>query len=155
MQNSIVAMFQNDALGPSLAFSKLLRRDWFSRIWILQEVALAKDIWVDCGSQTTTTWSAFVGVLKRLKMKYGLHPEYRAAWNLETFRKDYQRNGPQRGVSIHAAIVQSRQCDASNRRDKVYALLGVCPELANVMGEPDYELITSSCCMDSRPESMF
>ncbi len=58
---------------------------------------------------------------------------------LETFRKDYQRN-ERRGVSIHAAMVQSRQCEASDPRDKVYALLGVCPELAQEIGEPDYSL---------------
>jgi hypothetical protein len=139
VQNSIVTMLQDNTLGPSLALSNLLRRDWFSRIWILQEVALAKKIWVSCGSQTTA-WTAFMNVLKRLKMKNKLPTEYRAAWNLETFRRDYQRNGPQQGVDIHAAMVQSRQCDASDPRDKVYALLGVCPELANVMGEPNYKL---------------
>ena len=55
-------------------------------------------------------------------------------------RKDYQRNGPERGVSIHAAMVQSRQCEATDPSDKVYALLGVCPELAKEIGEPDYRL---------------
>lgn len=120
------------------AFYKLLCRDWFSRVWILQEVALAKEIWVSCGDQTTT-WSSFIGALGKLKTKYRLPKEHWAAWNLETFRKDYQRN-ERRGVSIHAAMVQSRQCEASDPRDKVYALLGVCPELAQEIGEPDYSL---------------
>lgn len=79
-------------------------------------------------------------MLKQLKMKNKLCTEYRAAWNLETFRKDYQQNGLQRGVNIHTAIVQSRQYNASNPRDKVYMLLGVCPELASIIGKPDYKL---------------
>jgi hypothetical protein len=132
-------MLQDDALRPSLAFSKLLSRDWFKRIWILQEIALAKEIRVSCGGETTT-WTALMAVLSKLKEKNKLPAEYRAAWNLETFRKEYQRNGPQKGVDIHTAMVQSRQCDTTNLKDKVYALLGVCPELAHVMGEPNYKL---------------
>lgn len=130
-------MMKNDTLGPSKAFSKLLRRDWFSRIWILQEVALAKDILIRCGSQTTP-WIGFMAVLDKLKNNNKSSADYRAALNLDTFRKDYRWKG--HGVDVHAAMVQSRQCDASDPRDKIYALLGVCPDLAYAMGEPDYKL---------------
>jgi hypothetical protein len=130
-------MLKNDALGPSKAFSKLLRRDWFSRIWILQEAALAKEILIRCGSQTTP-WIGFMAVLNKLKNNNKSAGDYRAALNLDTFRKDYQWKG--HGVDVHAAMVQSRQCDASDPRDKIYALLGVCPDLAYAMGEPDYKL---------------
>jgi hypothetical protein len=120
-----------------LALSNLLRRSWFSRIWVLQEVALAKDIWIYCGNQRTT-WNAFSGVLHALKMKSKLSSDYRAAWNLATFRRLYKLNKAQGGVDIYAAMVQARQCQASDLRDKIYALLGVCQELARRVGKPDY-----------------
>lgn len=79
-----------------------------------------------------------MAVLSKLKNNNKSAGDYRAALNLDTFRKDYQWKG--RGVDVHAAMVQSRQCDASDSRDKIYALLGVCPDLAWAMGEPDYSL---------------
>jgi len=141
-QNSIITLLRDDALGPTLAFSNLLRRPWFRRMWIQQEVALAKDIWIYCGSQSTT-WNAFSSVLKALKMKSKFSKDFRAAWNLATFRHQYQKNRESGGVDIHTAMVQARQCDATDMRDKVYALLGVCPELACFVGDPDYGLPVS------------
>ena len=34
-----------------------LERDWFSRVWILQEVVLAKSILIQCGDHTLS-WGA-------------------------------------------------------------------------------------------------
>lgn len=44
------------------------------------------------------------------------------------------------GVDIYTAMMQSRFCLASDLRDKIYALLGVCGELASLVGKPDYTL---------------
>jgi hypothetical protein len=41
----------------SIAICNLLRRDWFTRLWIWQEVNLAGNVVVLCGSQETT-WTA-------------------------------------------------------------------------------------------------
>jgi hypothetical protein len=38
------------------AWYKLLLRPWFSRRWILQEVVLAREVWVSCGAWTMS-WS--------------------------------------------------------------------------------------------------
>lgn len=80
-------------------------------------------------------------VIEKLKNKNNVSADCRAALNLETFRSQYQWKG---GIDVHAAMVQARQCTASDARDKIYALLGVCPDLAYAMGEPDYELPVSA-----------
>lgn len=115
-----------------------MSRSWFRRVWILQEVALARDVWIYCGGQRAS-WTDFALVLKLLEQRSKLPPQFRAAWNLVTFRELYQENRAHGGVDIHAAMVQARQCEATDMRDKIYALLGVCDDLARRMGRPQYD----------------
>jgi hypothetical protein len=128
-----------EEMTPSGALKALFRREWFKRIWILQEVALAKNILIQCGTQTAS-WAALAIFLRRLNDGGILPPSWRHAWNLVTFRNEYQRNKDFGGINIYTAMVQSRSCEATNLRDKVYALLGVCEELAELVGTPDYSL---------------
>jgi hypothetical protein len=124
---------------PSGALNALFRRDWFKRIWILQEVALAKDILIQCGTQTAS-WAALATFLRKLSDKGILPPSWHPAWNLVTFRTQYQKPKTPGGIDVYTAMVQSRACEATDLRDKVYALLGVCRELAKLVGAPNYSL---------------
>jgi hypothetical protein len=45
------------------ALKHLMERSWFSRIWVVQEVALAKSAEVICGEKTLT-WETFSGVIE-------------------------------------------------------------------------------------------
>ena len=117
----------------------LLTRAWFARIWILQEVALATKIVVICGGQQAS-WKAIARFLKAMDRDSRLPREWFHAWNLITFRKEYRQRKETGGVDIYSALIQARTCFATNRRDKVYALLGVCDELARAIGVPDYNL---------------
>src|SRR5579871_2556984 len=128
-----------DEMNPSGALTALLQREWFKRIWILQEIALAKDILIQCDNKTAS-WAALAMFLRKLTDRGILPTPWRHAWNLVTFRTEYQKNKNSGGVDIYTAMVQSRSCEATDMRDKVYALLGVCNELAKLVGNPDYSL---------------
>jgi hypothetical protein len=47
--------------GVQIFFSDVLTRDWWRRVWILQEAALAQSLVVKCGDQELD-WNHFWGV---------------------------------------------------------------------------------------------
>jgi len=63
--------FVKDAAGAkSLAsFAALLRRPWFSRRWIVQELAVARKAILCCGD-AEIPWSTFSGAISRLVSKH-------------------------------------------------------------------------------------
>ncbi|KAI1321505.1 heterokaryon incompatibility protein-domain-containing protein [Xylariaceae sp. FL0255] len=46
----------------SIAFSNLIGRPWFNRCWVIQEVALARDVVIQCGT-ASIGWDLFVSSL--------------------------------------------------------------------------------------------
>ncbi|PQE18702.1 hypothetical protein CJF30_00009696 [Rutstroemia sp. NJR-2017a BBW] len=101
----------------------LLRNPWFQRIWVLQEVAAARNIIIMCGSTTIDGYAFCLG-------RAGLRPKSTAnmsgRFSLEI-----------RSLAELIDMFYSRQ--ATDPRDKVYALLGMSsedPEKAAL--QPDY-----------------
>lgn len=95
-----------------------------------------------CGTREVS-WEALASFLRKMNEKSQLPREWRPAWNLVTFRYLYQKGIKKDsggGVDIYTAMMQSRFCLACDLRDKIYALLGVCGELAALVGKPDYTL---------------
>ncbi|KAJ2904159.1 HET-domain-containing protein [Zalerion maritima] len=91
----------------------LLARQWFTRAWILQEVANARASLVCCGSKSIQ--ARFFALAPKL---VGVKPEQSTSFLLNKF---------------------GRGCDASDPRDKIYALLGLSTD-ANESNTlvPDY-----------------
>ncbi|KAE8161442.1 heterokaryon incompatibility protein-domain-containing protein [Aspergillus tamarii] len=130
-------------LSSSLA---LVQRPWFQRIWVLQEVALARDIIVMCGPVEINGY-AFVSGLQSLEVLRTAHPKLQglvqSAYHLikdAVFRPSYRFDT--RGTqSIGELIDMYHTRHASCLHDKVYALLGMCSDDPNTKAlRPDYEL---------------
>ncbi|KAK3347206.1 hypothetical protein B0T25DRAFT_461168, partial [Lasiosphaeria hispida] len=113
----------------------LLGRSWFQRIWVIQEVAAARHVVVKCG-RTEIDGYAFCSGLGVLAPFYNTHPDLSSLVPPVTylirgavFRPRYQP-GPS-GRSSVAIRPLSELVDmfharkATDRRDKVYALLGI------------------------------
>ncbi|KAH8656239.1 heterokaryon incompatibility protein-domain-containing protein, partial [Tricladium varicosporioides] len=133
------------------AISNLLQRQWFQRIWVLQEVAAARHVVIMCGS-TEIDGYAFCSGLKSLqklqKLSYsklqslssltnliiqaGLRPKH-STDSIETYSLE---------ISSLAELVDmfhTRQ--ATDARDKVYALLGMSSDNHHKVGlRPNYEI---------------
>ncbi|KAK6811937.1 hypothetical protein RU639_012185 [Aspergillus parasiticus] len=117
-------------LPASLA---LVQRPWFQRIWVLQEVALARDIIVMCGPMEMNGY-AFISGLQSLEVLRTAHPKLQglvqSAYYLikdAVFRPSYRFNT--RGtLSIGELIDMYHTRHASCLHDKVYALLGICSD---------------------------
>lgn len=101
------------------ALSNFFNRDWFHRVWVLQEVAWAKSALVLCGSRNMSWretvhkayWSS-IGRIDRLQpLPYVMSFGEPKSGDIMT---------PQ---SMLCELRNARDCRASDARDKIYALL--------------------------------
>ncbi|GES59754.1 HET-domain-containing protein [Aspergillus terreus] len=120
----------------------LLQRDWFRRIWVLQEVGLARCVCIVCGSVEVNGY-AFCEGLGRLRLPVSEWERIRPVIHLirgSIFRPQYQLHS--RGAySIGQLMDMYRFHDASVPHDKLYALLGLCSDDPSAPSlKPNYHL---------------
>ncbi|KAM0147860.1 hypothetical protein ACHAQE_010089 [Botrytis cinerea] len=126
----------------------LLQNPWFQRIWVLQEVAAARHIIIVCGSTTIDGYAFCLGV-KSLKLPYTASPELQTLPSViylieraglrPKFRTDLSKRFSLNIRSLAELIDMFHTRQATDSRDKVYALLGMSsddPEKAGL--QPDY-----------------
>lgn len=118
------------------AFNSLLQRDWFTRIWVLQEAAVAKSALVICGWKevnsrtfamipTLLNIDCGAGVQARLEILPGLL-RAKSCWLESSLLKLLQNFG---------------RSKATDPRDIVYALLGLSKDTnSSELMRPDYQL---------------
>lgn len=112
---------------PEPYWTEMLSTRYFTRLWILQEVALARKAVLMCGEQSLP-WSVV-----REKARY---------WDLKhlppVFHFDYKTYSTPEQVFDLLCLAKS--CNASDPRDKVFALLGLLPSRRIGTLEADYSL---------------
>ncbi|KAK5444252.1 hypothetical protein LTS15_010367 [Exophiala xenobiotica] len=105
------------------SLSRLLHRDWYTRVWVIQELALSRNAVVHCGPHRMP-WTQFAQAVEHSRTMrmpiYDVDLPYR--WGLELL------------------LVVARTREATNLKDKVYALLGLVNDVGegNLDIEPDY-----------------
>ncbi|KAI0553521.1 heterokaryon incompatibility protein-domain-containing protein [Xylaria curta] len=124
---------------------RLFRKKWFSRLWCLQEVILAADADVQWGTEVaswktvgeTATWirSCPVQLLRRSATEGANN-----AHLMHMLGDDLKQN---KLVSFLELLALSWKFKSSDRRDKVYGLLGVPttdsdPSSGDIFIQPDY-----------------
>jgi hypothetical protein len=120
--------------------NKLLSRPYWTRVWIIQELAAASNIIILCGRHKLS-WEIFSS---------DSHNEYVEVANdtngteLETrfqkicqFRIDKLTGRP---ISLPNALYRSQSALATDARDKLYALLGLVFDGDRFIPQPNYDL---------------
>jgi hypothetical protein len=104
--------------------SSFLSRPWFRRRWIIQEVVLARDLKVYCGT-SSITWSSFELALSELfdNHRDGFHEENRTTLRTMSRIRDVE-SGAKSQAPLDTLVEFSRFL-CSNPRDRLYALYGV------------------------------
>ncbi|KAH7309925.1 hypothetical protein B0I35DRAFT_453508 [Stachybotrys elegans] len=122
----------------------LLKRPWFQRIW---EVAAARHILIKCGP-TEIDGYAFCSGLSALKLSYETYPDLQSLIRPvvylirgAVFRPRHERYGTSRSGRFSLGIRPLGELmdmyhtrEAADRRDKVYALLGMSLDDPNIRG---------------------
>ncbi|PMD67720.1 HET-domain-containing protein [Hyaloscypha bicolor E] len=112
------------------AILKLLERPWFRRIWVLQEVALARNILIMCGS-TEINGYTFCSGFNNMELPYKDGPALQLIRSMvylirgAIFRPKYTVNPTNGLLSLGELIDMYHAREATQRHDKVYALLSM------------------------------
>jgi len=135
---------------------KFMARPWFSRAWILQEALAARDLKIRCGLWQSEALQLCKGIamafLHRLPVGGKLHAgedvlEYPAGrgsrqWWLMTNMGLCGIIPPRSDLHLIDIVEGARRARAGDPRDKVYAMLNICPSSHDLGIEPDYALET-------------
>ena len=109
------------------AIETLLRRPWFDRVWVLQEVHFASEVEVLCGDRSVP-WEALVLTATYLKTTL---EELRTASAIQSIPIVINiREKPKAGQSprLLQRFHNTRHCKSSDPRDKFYAILNMVIE---------------------------
>ena len=155
------------------AFCSLLKRSWFSRRWIVQEIAVARKATMYCG-KSKVSWDRFADAVSlfltrpeelRLLIKNNQeldhHPDYLgeiekfgASWlatQVDTlFRKGDNGKGPvlEHMLSLEALMSSLTLFQASDPRDNLYAILWLANDV-----RPEGTALTDHRITHSRNQS--
>ncbi|KAK0128803.1 hypothetical protein ONS95_000753 [Cadophora gregata] len=130
------------------AITKLQARDWWSRVWVIQEALLSKSPVVQCGNKSLPI-DAFIRLddirrgWHRSSCQYSdirgsLIPGNAFASILTDFPEEIEKIKTGNPSSLQSWIVSTENFHATDPRDKIYALLSLSPpaQTANII--PDY-----------------
>ncbi|KAH8814396.1 hypothetical protein F5882DRAFT_390431 [Hyaloscypha sp. PMI_1271] len=113
---------------------------YWRRVWVIQEVAVATKVTVLCGNHEIP-WDDVAAVLAMWKKNPDIVPidkqAYLKAMHLAEFRDRFQvKREP---ISLLDAMRWSYQTEATDPRDKIFALLGLCHDGATYVPVPNYK----------------
>ncbi|KAH8784369.1 heterokaryon incompatibility protein-domain-containing protein [Hyaloscypha finlandica] len=133
-------------------FWTIYSSSWFTRMWIVQEALLARQL-TFCYGACTLHWDDFERVMILMySIGESLHLPiesrdyfFKFGWNIVTVRDHYRRRLTEETdtgseIAYYATQLNRRQC--KDDRDRVYALLGILARDRNLHIQPDYSKST-------------
>lgn len=116
----------------------LLNRTWFERLWIRQEISLAKsNAIVTCGSDIML-WSEFRKSIFCLTYKRAKVGFFRDTFIFKPRLQMIYNLSHKGQLPIQDLIRRTRDCECSDPRDRIYALLSIYHRNLHIV--PDYNL---------------
>lgn len=119
------------------AIINLYQRPWFSRVWVRQEIALPNEVTFHCGTETCS-WVEMMRTadiltylcdeyhlpdLQQPRLRNGVFSScFRRATELVSIREALGRDHD-RYVKLDSLVFNTRDCQSTDPRDKVYAML--------------------------------
>jgi len=135
-----------EGLKNDTSIEGLVDRPWWSRVWVVQEVALATDVLLVCGSQEMD-WTTFC-----LAIETGLSHEvwevmlfgimdtdcFKKYKSMRTITRAIPADTP--GDRLLELLIHLREHEATDERDKVFSVLGLLDTSLEELGVlPDYQ----------------
>lgn len=126
-------------------------RPWFYRLWVIQEVAVSKRIIVHCGHSPNSeiNWPDIVAAAAcafELGVFYVVGNYSSFGASIEIMRK--QRLGGN-ATSLTSMLIEFSHYQATESKDKVFALVGLASELDRKIIVPDYNLTVESVYLNT------
>ncbi|KAF2502150.1 HET-domain-containing protein [Lophium mytilinum] len=151
---ALKAILRDDvkALGQleiKLALSHLLLRKWFQRTWVIQEVVLAKTVYVASGL-TRVPWDKFFAATKSASLSNVFRDKSRRSGRREKvlkisfvddMRKDFWSDGLYKpSGSLSSLLAFTKRSEVTDPRDAIYGVLGLASKRRREAITVDYSL---------------
>lgn len=125
----------------------LLQRPWFTRTWVVQEVASAQKAILVYGRKTIS-WEHFWTATSRLwdpLFEHSVPLEiFRALRNVDAIKSAKRSVNGMSVLSLHEILLATHFNDCSDPRDKLFAVLGLATDWLEKGGlDPDYRPTTT------------
>ena len=107
----------------------ILSRPWFRRVWILQELVLSQDPWIQCGSYSAR-WSSFYNHISEMANTRKLESEGRIAQSMGDLHLQHQtseraENLPDFARRLYDLLKSRKGSGVTDPRDMLFANLGL------------------------------
>lgn len=118
----------------------LFARPWFERVWTLQEIALPRRVLMTCG-KFSVDGSRFYEIIEFMSSNelaaqfIGLQGGYLQSLKVASLRREFHEHTP--SMDLLNILRNARDRDATDPRDKVIGILGLCetdPNWASSLG---------------------
>jgi hypothetical protein len=130
-----------------------LRKEWFRRSWVVQEVATAREIDVQYGPKTVA-WDIFNGLYHETQDMFGEDDmgsklARRACENIATMENGRRSHHGLMSMDLFNVLLTTNTDECTDLRDKVFSMLGLAGDWLRKKGiQPDYSDST-------KPEDVF
>ncbi len=114
--------------SPLRCLTKLLARDWFRRVWVVQEAISAPIAVVLCGEQEVA-WEHLQSACELLMRVLGLCKAERAALQVANMALVSYHMSHGKTYDLLELAQANQSCKATDPRDKLYALLGMSTDV--------------------------
>lgn len=109
-------------IPPTNTIMAFLNRRWFTRVWVMQEVQLAKEATVVCGEKEVT-WDAFRLLGDRFNNRSREDPLPYTVRSLVSRGVNHYSWRPSYRTRLLTMLQKTREFGATDPRDKLYAIL--------------------------------
>ncbi|KAI1462665.1 HET-domain-containing protein [Annulohypoxylon moriforme] len=111
------------------ALISLFERTWFTRVWVVQELVLARETLVLCGGYKFD-WDKMVSISKFLAEGTSANMcktqrSFKKPAKLAEIKKDIKEDNHGTGNILLRSLIRCRTYEASDDHDKVYSLIGL------------------------------
>ncbi|TVY80444.1 Heterokaryon incompatibility protein 6 OR allele [Lachnellula suecica] len=123
----------------------LLRRDWFRRTWVIQEVASSQKATVYCEDQSIP-WEVLADVYMRLGDRFlpvsqlGGEDAHRSLENITAIERARRSHSGPLSLSLFHILLATSFSKCKDQRDKIFAVVGLAKNWVEQKGLlPDYD----------------
>jgi len=132
------------------AIARLFNREYWTRMWIIQEIGLANKVTLQCGGQSVD-WRSIKSLQSKLyidsstvkeavRIDHSYAMQHFRQWSNQKPYKNARlwQSNDGHSSSLHGLLETFRDYKCSDPRDKVFALLGLAHDCQNGELLPDY-----------------
>ena len=128
-------------------------QDYWKRVWIIQEITVPDKVTILFGNYDFP-WdhvAELVSVVKKIGTSRETAVLRSTPEHLLEFRRFSAEHKP---IDLFEALIWSRRCRATNLRDKIFALLGLCHDWRDFVPVPNYNQSLGSILADMNKAMM-